>query len=493
MYIKPLITSTPTSFRHTWEGLANVDQFRWFVRADMQEQLALAHKELGVRHVRAVGMLDDEMRVMTPDPTRWKTAEHFAPEPNWQIDTHIIERLLGLGINPMITTCFMPSALAAGKKTVFETAANISLPKDWAEWRKLIRSLMEHLVSHFGVAVVRNFYFEIWNEPNLKDGFFAGTRDDFFRLYHETVSVIKSVDASFKVGGPSTARAEWIPEFLEFCRKNNIEPDYLIGHIYNNDSDSKPLSPFDGPQVDLVSKSPNFAAGVIRGTRKFLDEAGFKGEVHWNEWGRSWFPTEPVRESANEAAFIAKTMTEVSQCADYFAYWCLSDIYNQVGYGNSAFHGNYGLLNLNGLRKPGYLAFQLLGRLGDARIPVEGRDTDALNNAVATLDDAGCSVLVYRYSAESAPCVERGSVTVELPAGWTPKVLHRITSTENNILDTWRQAGAPKYLRTDVLAALKAVNTLTATTAFTVDGPRVTFELERPGIALLEVAKPRNG
>ena len=487
MLIKPLTNATPAPFRHTWEGLANVDQFRWLVRADMQDQLALARRELGTRHVRAVGMLDDEMRVMTPDPTRWRDTNKFSPEPNWQMVTHVVERLLGIGINPMITTCFMPTALAAGAKTVFETKSNISLPTDWAEWRKLVRSLAAHLVRHFGAEVVRDFYFEVWNEPNLQDGFFAGTRNDFFRLYRETVSEIKSVDAALRVGGPSTARAEWIPEFLEFCRAENIGPDYLVGHVYNNDSDSKPLSPFDGPQEDLVSKSPNFAAGVIRGTRRLLDTAGFRGEVHWNEWGRSWFPCEPARESANEAAFIVKTMAEVSQCADRFAYWCLSDIYNQAGYGNSAFHGNYGLLSLHGLRKPGYLAHQLLGRLGGARIPVECEGADALNNAVATLGENGGSVLVYRYSAEDSPSVERGRVVVEMPAGWRPAALFRVTSAENNILHAWREAGAPKYLRTDALAALKSQNTLAATTAFTFDGTRVAFELERPGIALLEM------
>ena len=283
MFIRPAFDSTPTPFRHTWEGLANVDQFRWFVRADLQEQLALAHRELGTRHVRAVGMLDDEMRVLTRDPARWRQKDGHHVQPNWQIDTYVIERLLAIGVNPMVTTCFMPGALAAGTRTVFETQGRISLPKDWADWRKLIRSLARHLVDHFGLATVRNFYFEVWNEPNLKDGFFEGTQEDFFRLYLETARAIKEVDASLKVGGPSTARAEWIPAFVAFCRAHDVGPDYMIGHIYNNDSDSQPLSPFDGPQEDRVSKSPHFASGVIRGTRKLLDGLGFQGEVHWNE------------------------------------------------------------------------------------------------------------------------------------------------------------------------------------------------------------------
>jgi xylan 1,4-beta-xylosidase len=163
-------------------------------------------------------------------------------------------------------------------------------------------------------------------------------------------------------------------DLVNFGHKNDCEPDYIITHIYNNDSEVAALSPFDGPQEDKASTSPHFAAGVMRGVRRELDVRDFKGEVHWNEWGRSWLPHDPVRESANEAAFVVKTMSEVSQLADYFAYWCLSDVYDQLGYGRETFHGNYGLLNLQGLRKPAYHAFQLLSLLEKSACPFPAKD-----------------------------------------------------------------------------------------------------------------------
>ena len=42
-----------TNFRHTWEGMGNVDQFRWFVRRDMQDQIAEANKDLKMKIGRA--------------------------------------------------------------------------------------------------------------------------------------------------------------------------------------------------------------------------------------------------------------------------------------------------------------------------------------------------------------------------------------------------------------------------------------------------------
>ena len=72
LHLRPDWNGRATPFRHTWEGLVNIDQFRWFVRRDTQDHLRLAHHELNARHVRAVGMLDDEMRVLATDPTNFR-------------------------------------------------------------------------------------------------------------------------------------------------------------------------------------------------------------------------------------------------------------------------------------------------------------------------------------------------------------------------------------------------------------------------------------
>lgn len=124
----------------------------------------------------------------------------------------------------------------------------------------------------------------MWNEPNLLNNFWGGTKEAFLRLWSVTWRAIKSVDEGLRVGGPSTARTEWLPEFLDYARKDGTPPDYLITHLYNNDSESQPPSPFDGPQEDRINLSPYFLAGIVRGTRKFLDQAGFTGELHWNDW-----------------------------------------------------------------------------------------------------------------------------------------------------------------------------------------------------------------
>ncbi len=494
--VSPKWDQAGTSLRHTWAGLVNIDQFRWMIRRDVQDQLKMAHDEIGARHVRAVGMFDDEMRVIGVDPARWRDKANKYTT-NFQIVDYVFDSLLDRGIRPMFTTSFMPGQLAIGDRTVFTTKSRISPPKDSAAWAKLVTESVQHAVDRYGLAEVKQWYFEVWNEPNLRNGFFEGTQQDFFELWATTYRAIKSVDASLRVGGPSTARAEWVSDLLDFGQQNGCSPDYIITHIYNNDSESSPLSPFDGPQEDRASKSAHFAVGVIRGVRKLLDDHGYKGEVHWNEWGRSWHPHYPDRETAAEAAFICKTMSEASQLADYFAYWNLSDIYDQVGYGNSAFHGNYGMLSLQSLRKPNYFAHQLLMKLGDRRHDVSIESTQANAGAMATAGDSNQVVLCWIGDAGAASGQSRLPWSVVLPKLPTDRhksvTLYRLGQNENNILADWQAMGAPNYLSREQTRALQATNTLKPAdknaVKVTQDAGRTiaSFDMDDPGVALLTI------
>ena len=479
------------TLRHTWSPIGNVDQFRWLSRADLQGQLAMARDELGVRHVRAVAMYSPELCVWDYNLAEWNVpAEQKFKVANWQLVDISIESLLDLGLKPIYTTCFMPTGLTDDPTRCWPDRNMTGMPRDLAQWRKFVANGIRHHIKRFGIDEVLTWYFECWNEANLRGCFFGGTREDFFTLWSTTWQAVKGVDPRLRFGGPSTARAEWLPEFLDFTARDGTPPDYLIAHLYNNDSAEAPLSPFDGPASHAVKGSPHFATGVIRGVRRELDARGFEGEVHWNEWGRSWLPHDPLKETALEAAFVVKTMAETSQDADAFAFWCLSDIYNQLGCQSAEFQGHYGMLSLHGLRKPPWFAHVLLQRLGSESVPVSGGNE--LCGALATMDGGQLKILVYSYPLEESAKPQPTTVTVKMPEGVEELRLTRLGAVENNIVATWRSMGAPRSPTRAELSRLREENVLRVATvdALRCEVGRVSFEMETPGVAFLEGAGP---
>jgi xylan 1,4-beta-xylosidase len=316
--LEPQWRAAGSPLRHSWAGHLNIDQFRWLVRADLQQHLSLARAEIGGRHVRAVGMFDDELRVLRPGPESYGRP---APKPrlNWQVVDAAIDALLARGLRPVFTTTFVPSVLASGTTTVFTTQGVTSPPRDYAAWGRLVEAAVRHQIERHGLTEVRRWYFEVWNEPNLKGWFWDGDQADFFHLWQFTHRAIKRVDRQLRVGGPSTGRAEWLEEFLAFGRARRCPPDYLALHIYNNDGAAGALAPFDSARRSRTAHAAELAVSVIRERTARARELGFKGEIHWNEWGRSWLPCEPERETPLEAVFhCPHSLGDLPDCRGVF-------------------------------------------------------------------------------------------------------------------------------------------------------------------------------
>lgn len=399
-----------------------------------------------------------------------------------------INKLLEVILEPIYTTCFTPAGMSDDPTTCWPDRNGTGMPRDLDQRRDFVAGGIRHHIERFGIDEVRSWYFECWNEPNLRGCFFGGTMEEFFELWSATWHAVKSVDAGLRFGGPSTARGEWISEFLVFTASDGTPPDYLITHVYNNDSDSEPLSPFDGPASHKVKDSPHFASGIIRGQRCELDRQGWQGEIRWNEWGRSWFLSDSKKEYPLEAAFIVKTMAEVSQDADSFAFWCLSEIYNQGGFESSEFRGNYGMMSLHGLRKPASFAHVLLGKLGTSRLPCAGGD-ELLNAVVTRSADGSMQALAYAYPLGPDDPTAPVKLRIALPPGAGNIRLTRIGAEENNILATWQAMGSPAYPTKLQLAKLHAANILGLATddAVRMENGTAIFTVEHPGGALLEI------
>jgi xylan 1,4-beta-xylosidase len=109
---------------------------------------------------------------------------------NWQYIDKLFDYLLSIHIRPFVEFSFIPADLASGTKTIFWWKANVSKPKDYAKWDALITNLVKHWRKRYCDEELLKWYFEVWNEPDLR-GFFDGTQADYFELYNHTSKAVK--------------------------------------------------------------------------------------------------------------------------------------------------------------------------------------------------------------------------------------------------------------------------------------------------------------
>ena len=203
---------------HFWDHMVGSGHATLALRADWQRRLWQCHEELGFRHVRFHRVLCDDVDTVVEE--QGKRLYSF-----FNLD-QIFDFLLSIGIKPFVKLSFMPKALASGKTTVFHYNANVTPAAEYDDWDELIDKLAAHLVQRYGANSLRDWFFEVWNEPSMKS-FWTGTQEEYFKLYRHTAKALKAVDNSLKVGGPVTAKNQWIEEFLDFCQKTSLPLNFI--------------------------------------------------------------------------------------------------------------------------------------------------------------------------------------------------------------------------------------------------------------------------
>ncbi len=352
------------------------------LRADWQRQLRQAKAACGFEYIRMHGLLTDDMGVYQE--------QRGKPVYNWQYVDELYDFLVDLKVRPFVELGFMPGGLASGNKTIFWWRGNVTPPRDYAKWGGLITALAKHWVERYGLAEVKKWYFEVWNEPNL-DGFWAGDQKEYFKLYSETARAIKGVDPFLRVGGPATAGAAWVPEFLRYCAETKSPVDFVSTHTYGVDVGF--LDEFGG-RGTVLSKNPDSILGDVRRVRQQIKESATPNlPLHFTEWSSSYTPADPMHDSYVSAPYILEKLRGSMGDADSMSYWTFSDIFEEAGPRMTPFHGGFGLINYQDIKKPAFRAYEYLNKLGPNRLRSED------SRSLATIDGkGGVQVLFWDFT-----------------------------------------------------------------------------------------------
>ncbi len=446
------------------------------LRADWQRQLAHVKEECGFGYLRFHGLLCDDMGVVVWDSNLKKHVY------NWQYIDELFDYMLSIDVKPFVELGFMPTALASGPSTIFWWKGNVTPPKDYAEWEALISALLTHWTERYGEDEVASWYFEVWNEPNLS-GFWIGdtggrteaefqayAKEEYFKLYASTAKAVKSVSGRYRVGGPATAGNAWVPELIEFCTKNAIPLDfasthhYAVMHGYLDET---------GTHGTVLAPERNALVKEVKGVRAQIEASSRPGlELHYTEWSTSYTPSDPVHDSYHSPAFILNKVKSAEDAVQSMSYWTFTDIFEEAGPRATPFHGGFGMVNYQGIRKPSFFAYNFLNKLGAIELKNDDADswvcTDG-KGAVQVLawdfivTHPGPTVLNQQYYCQDLPSENSEtpfvvSLSNLAPGAYTMK-LHRVGYRSNDAYTAYIDLGSPAQLTREHVAFLKAKST----------------------------------
>jgi xylan 1,4-beta-xylosidase len=162
-----------------------------------------------------------------------------APIYNWYVLDSIFDTYLKRGVRPYAQLGFMPEAMSTHPDPYrhdWRPGFNYGRiytgwsypPKDYEKWSELAYQWAKHCVQRYGKAEVENWYWEVWNEPNI--GYWHGSSNEFHKLHDYAIAGVRRALPTARVGGPDVAGAGGAFQrmFLDHCLHGT---NYATGQI----------------------------------------------------------------------------------------------------------------------------------------------------------------------------------------------------------------------------------------------------------------------
>ena len=437
------VTGSVKPFPHFWEEIFGSGRAILALREDYREDLRAVKAVTGLRYVRFHGILMDEEGVYDED-------RDGRPVYNFTYIDQIYDGLLKDGVRPFVEISFMPEKLAARPdRHNFWYHPFVSPPKDYAPWDEFMRAFARHLISRYGIDEVATWYFEVWNEPNLR--FWTGkpTQETYFELYDHTARALKDVSPRLRVGGPSTARSLWVGDFLAHTTANKVPVDFVSSHIYA----------MDNPKLDLGTdeKVPEEEM-VYRGVKHMREELDASPAPSTplivSEFSGSR-PESGRRDTLYMGPWLAHVISECDGLAQTMAFWPFSDVFEEHGIPHGPFgDGGRGLFAPDDVPKPSYVAFALLHKLGEERLPAAQDDVLVTRRKDGTVVVALWNMVPAGADATHAHAKE---FHVALDHGFKARqaTLYRLDAAHGDTRDAWERMGKPEYPSAAQVSELK--------------------------------------
>lgn len=493
--IKVTAEKTGERFKLPWKKGVAVGRAYELLRQDLCDHLTFLQEQIGYSYTRFHALFHDDAGIFRYD-------DKGSPVYSWYHCDRILDAVIERGFRLILELNPMPAALASGDQLMFNYKMNVTPPKSYEAWEELVRQTVQHVTERYGRDEICEWYFEVWNEPNLS-GFWSGTQEEYFKLYDAAARGVKSVDERYRIGGPATAGCSWVSEMITHCVEAKSPIDFISTHRYAQDEYSAYPERNESPY-----EPGTFFIQTVKETRATIAASPMPElPLLFTEWNTiSGAPNRKVSWTQNSdhdelyaAAHIMHLCHGLDDVVDNFMYWVASDIFEESGLHQEPFHCGYGLLTNRGIPKASFNAFKLLKEMRGEKRQIQLNADYPIGRTMCAVEEE-MTVRIFAWDFvphELAPRdVWNDTIICELPEQcaveeYMQVVCVHIRDHAGNAYATWRQMGSPRNLtarQEEVLFAHSVPAYTTRIVKVTEGRIEIPFTLDSQEVMMLEVS-----
>jgi xylan 1,4-beta-xylosidase len=450
------------------------------------------------------------------------------PVYDWTINDRIFDTYLKHGIKPYVQIGFMPEALTTHPQDYphhppvnerADPAAGQSYPpKDYAKWGELAHQWAKHCVEKYGRAEVEQWYWEVWNEPNIS--YWHGSHAEYFKLYDYAVDGVRRALPTARVGGPETAGGpggSFLREFLEHCARGT---NYVTGRtgspldFVSFHAKGSPVFTNDHVRMGMANQLRNMddAFAVIASFPEYKHLPIVIGESDPEGCAACREPRDAYRNGTMYSSYTAASFPRALELATERGVNLEGALTWAFEFEDQPPFAGFRQLASAGLDLPVLNVFRMFGQLGGQQLAVDstaGLTADRIRSkgvrgapdisAQASLDGHKLAVLVWYYHDDDLPgpdaAIHLALEGLPMAAGEVTLRQYQIDATHSNSYGAWERMGSPYPLSEQQFAELEQAGKLAelepsqngAVKEHRLD---LSITLPRQAVSLLEIKLP---
>ncbi|MBB3695493.1 GH39 family glycosyl hydrolase [Sphingomonas sp. BK580] len=447
---------------------------------------------------------------------------------DWTIVDRIFDTYRARGVKPYVELGFMPEALSTRPQPYQHDWRPGSgelrtgwayPPRDYARWEELVHQWVRHCVERYGRAEVASWYFETWNEANLPQYYWGGTREEFFRLHDAAVRGVRRALPEARVGGPDSAGAgdDFLTAFMAHARAAGTPTDFLSFHAKGQ---PKVVEAAGGSHVrmglDTHLKAADHEFAAIAADPVFRATPIVIGESDPEGCAACQGPANAYRNGTMYASYTAASFPRLRALAQRRGLTLEGVLTWAFEFEDQAPFAGFRQLTSGGIDLPVMNTFKLFAQMSGRYVSARSDHQVALDAAlnggvrgdadvgsVATRDGDRLAVMVWHYHDDD---VAGPAAAVRLRWRGLPRAYargatmtqYRVDESHANSFAAWKKMGSPIAPTDTQRAALLKAAALdpiapVARVAVRRGSGEIAFTLPRQGVALLVLTPVRAG
>jgi xylan 1,4-beta-xylosidase len=424
------------------------------------------------------------------------------PVYDWTITDRIFDAYLKNNVKPYAQIGFMPKALSTNPEPYQHSWTPRARyeeiytgwaypPRDYDKWRELVFQWVKHCVEEYGAEEVNTWYWETWNEANIRNGYWRGTPEEFRKLHDYAIDGVKRALPTARVGGPDSAGAggQWMRDFLNHCLRGTNHANGKVGTpidfiaFHAKGSPRRIGGNRDNPEAGYVQmgianqlREIDRGFGIVASFPELKNTPIIIGESDPEGCAACQGPQLAYRNGTLYSSYTAASFARKHDLADKHGINFEGALTWAFEFEGHPYFAGFRSLATNGIDKPVLNVFRMFGKMSGQRLNVESTSSVDLETMVrvgvrekpdvhgfASLDERKLCVMVWHYHDDNLPGADaKVALSLKnLPAAGPMQLTHyRIDNDHSNSFELWKKMGSPQQPTDEQYAQLEKAGRL---------------------------------